>query len=201
MTATGQGPELAFCEPGNAVAMGKIHVRVVGAGRPERGAGLPAGTEALCGRDLDYGWDLDGDVTTESVDQRSRPRAGDGHVWLCRGCADAYTALATQGLLLTCHTDGIEEARMLRARKLTVTFDTLTTVDLAAHRYEIYFDGAWRHVRGATKTVNFFDRPIVRLDIANYATDGEDIYRTGGEVELRRVSWDGDVIDIPLAMM
>lgn len=83
-------PELAFCEPGNAVAMGKIHVRLVGAGQPARGAGLPAGTQALCGRYLDYGWDVDGDVASESIAEQSQPRATDSHVWLCHGCVDAY---------------------------------------------------------------------------------------------------------------
>lgn len=83
-------PEFSFCEPGNAVAMGKIHIRAVGAGQPARGAGLAAGTAALCGRHLDYGWDLDGDVTAHSVAEQSKPRPRDGHVWLCRGCVDAY---------------------------------------------------------------------------------------------------------------
>ncbi|WP_137726496.1 hypothetical protein [Prescottella subtropica] len=84
---------LAFCEPGNAVAMGKIHLRVAGSGNPDRGAGLPAGTHALCGRPLDYGWDIDGDVTTASVAEQLEPRVSDGHVWLCRSCADLHQSV------------------------------------------------------------------------------------------------------------
>ncbi|WP_420878971.1 hypothetical protein [Rhodococcus sp. (in: high G+C Gram-positive bacteria)] len=85
---------LAFCEPGNAVAMGKIHIRLLGNGNPERGTGFPAGTQALCGRHLDYGWDLDGAVTATSVAEQSHPRASDGHVWLCRNCTDHYQSTA-----------------------------------------------------------------------------------------------------------
>ena len=85
-------------------------------------------------------------------------------------------------------------------RKLTLTFDALTTVDLAAHRYEIYFAGEWRHIRSATRTVDAFRAPIVRLGIPSYSTAGEDIHETCGEVELRRVSRNGDVLDIPLVI-
>jgi hypothetical protein len=81
---------LTFCEPGNAVAMGKHHLRLLSEETPPRGAGFPSGTTALCTRDLGYGWDLPDDVTDEAVLAERTPRPGDQHVWLCASCAAAF---------------------------------------------------------------------------------------------------------------
>lgn len=80
----------AFCEPGDAIAMGKEHLRRLSPDTPSRGAGFPPGTEALCGRDLHFGWDLPGDVTAPEVELRTTPRPGDGQAWLCPRCTDAF---------------------------------------------------------------------------------------------------------------
>lgn len=79
----------AFCEPVTAAAMGKIHLRST-EGHPGSPAGLSAGTAALCGRDLRSGWDLELMATEESIAEAGRPRASDGHVWLCSLCAEQY---------------------------------------------------------------------------------------------------------------
>lgn len=82
-------PTYAFCESGNAVAMGVIHLRVVPDAR-SRGRGFPLGTEALCGKNLDFGWDVPGEVTADEVRKQSTPPPGDGVIWLCKRCAAQF---------------------------------------------------------------------------------------------------------------
>ena len=55
---------------------------------------LSSPTPPLCGREsVIRGWDLTSGVTAESVRLGSTPREGDGRVFVCRACADAYNAL------------------------------------------------------------------------------------------------------------
>lgn len=84
-------PLLAFCEPGNAMAMGKEHVRVVGPEGHKYGGGIPGA--ALCGRDLRKGWDLQRQVTADAIRTLGTARPGDGHVWLCADCGTAAQRL------------------------------------------------------------------------------------------------------------
>ncbi|WP_449651901.1 hypothetical protein [Tessaracoccus sp.] len=86
-------PLFAFCEPVNALPMGREHLRLVGDEGFKFGGGAPG--LALCGRDLMLGWDLERAVTVEVVTDLSSPRAGDGHVWLCPDCATGYLGRTT----------------------------------------------------------------------------------------------------------
>lgn len=85
---------LAYCEPSTAFALGRVHVRVLGP-VPLSPSGLPAGTVALCGRDVASGWDLPGDVSTDSLaaDAQLRP---DGVVLLCPACGKAAAAILVE---------------------------------------------------------------------------------------------------------
>lgn len=88
-------PEFAFCEPVHAVTLGPIHIRRVGEEGLKLGGGIPVAP--LCGREsVIRGWDLPDEVTPETVLADSTPRPGDGHVFLCRACTDAYNALTDQ---------------------------------------------------------------------------------------------------------
>ena len=85
---------LAFCEHSMAGPTSPEHIRRVGPEGLLPGGGAP-GT-ALCGRDLLRGWDLpQPPVTAEAVHRLRSPRAGDGRVFLCGGCADAALAIIT----------------------------------------------------------------------------------------------------------
>jgi hypothetical protein len=84
--------EFAFCEPVSATATSPWHIRRVGPEGLKLGGGIP--TPPLCGREsVIRGWDLTSAVTAESVRLGSTPREGDGRVFLCRACTDAYNAL------------------------------------------------------------------------------------------------------------
>lgn len=76
---------LAFCEPVHARPMGQEHIREVGPEGFKYGGGIPVA--ALCGFNVVMGWDMQRPVTPEAVKTLAAPRAGDGHVWLCGGCA------------------------------------------------------------------------------------------------------------------
>lgn len=85
-------PEFAFCEPVTATPTSPIHIRRVGEEGLKLGGGIPVAP--LCGREsVIRGWDLRGAVTPESVHDQSTPRSGDGRVFLCVKCAEAYNAL------------------------------------------------------------------------------------------------------------
>ena len=85
-------PEFAFCEPVTATPTSPWHIRRVGPEGLKLGGGIP--TAPLCGREsVIRGWDLTSGVTAESVRLGSTPREGDGRVFVCRACTDAYNAL------------------------------------------------------------------------------------------------------------
>jgi hypothetical protein len=84
-------PAFAFCEPVWATPTSHEHIRTVGEEGLKLGGGVP--NPALCGRDLRHGWDLKMEVTTESVTSLASPREGDGRVFLCPGCAEAFLTL------------------------------------------------------------------------------------------------------------
>lgn len=85
-------PEFAFCEPVSATDISPWHIRRVGPEGLKLGGGIP--TPPLCGREsVIRGWDLKGEVTPATVLADSTPREGDGRVFLCRACTDAYNAL------------------------------------------------------------------------------------------------------------
>lgn len=84
-------PQFAFCEPVTATPMSKEHIRPVGPEGLKLGGGVPV--PALCGRDLHMGWDLETPVTADMVDRLAAPRPGDGRVFLCGPCADAWRTL------------------------------------------------------------------------------------------------------------
>lgn len=87
-------PTFAFCEPVHATTESAIHIRHVGEEGLKLGGGIPVAP--LCGREsVIRGWDLPGAVTPESVHHQSTPRPGDGRIFLCRGCTEAYNALPT----------------------------------------------------------------------------------------------------------
>lgn len=81
-------PTYSFCEHVNATPTSPEHLRTVGDEGQKFGGGVPG--NALCGRDLRFGWDLATPVTDESVRALSSPRSGDGRVFLCRTCAAIY---------------------------------------------------------------------------------------------------------------
>ena len=85
-------PEFSFCEPVHATTESAIHIRRVGEEGLKLGGGIPVAP--LCGREsVIRGWDLKGAVTPETVLNQSTPRPGDGRIFLCRGCTDAYNTL------------------------------------------------------------------------------------------------------------
>jgi len=84
------GETLAFCEPVTATPFSHEHIRTVGPEGLKLGGGAP--NTVLCGRDLYGGWDLRSEVTPDLVLRLSTPREGDGRVFLCPECADAYQA-------------------------------------------------------------------------------------------------------------
>lgn len=77
--------EFSWCEPGQALPMGKRHLRRNSG--PLKLTGLGEAT-ALCGRDLKYGWDLPTSTDRVTVQALSTPRPGDGHVWACADCVE-----------------------------------------------------------------------------------------------------------------
>jgi hypothetical protein len=87
--------QLAFCEPVYARPMGTEHIREVGPEGLKLGGGIPVA--ALCGFDVIKGWDLNLPVTLLAIAALAGPLEGDGHVWLCPGCATVATALIGAG--------------------------------------------------------------------------------------------------------
>lgn len=81
-------PTHAFCEPVSATPTSYEHIREVGEEGLKPGGGVP--NLPLCGRDLRRGWDLKTPVTPDMVRTLAAPRPGDGRVFLCPRCADAY---------------------------------------------------------------------------------------------------------------
>jgi hypothetical protein len=91
----GRGAVLAFsfCEPVTAIAMGKWHIREVGPEGLKFGGGVP--NDALCGRELRFGWDMEAVFTAERALSMVTPREGDGHVFLCPACYQEYLVRAS----------------------------------------------------------------------------------------------------------
>lgn len=81
-------PSHAFCEPVHATPTSPEHIREVGDEGLKLGGGVP--NPALCGRDLRKGWDLSTPVTPDMVTRLAASREGDGRVFLCPACAEAY---------------------------------------------------------------------------------------------------------------
>jgi hypothetical protein len=86
--AAPSGARFSFCEPVTAVAMGRWHIREVGEEGLKTGGGVP--NDALCGRGLHRGWDLEYRMTPEFALQLVTPRDGDGHIALCPACYEAW---------------------------------------------------------------------------------------------------------------
>lgn len=84
--AVSETVQLAFCEPANAMALGKEHLRLLAPDASPTSVGLPRGTRALCGRDLTAGWDLPLAATREAIEHAASPRSSDGRVMLCSLC-------------------------------------------------------------------------------------------------------------------
>lgn len=86
--ATTGTPVYAFCEPVTATPTSFWHLRLVGPEGIKLGGGIPG--PVLCGRDLRNGWDLQSEVTVDSVVTGSQPRPSDGRIFVCPKCAAAY---------------------------------------------------------------------------------------------------------------
>lgn len=74
--------QYSFCEPVWAHPTSRIHVRNLEGGEPKYGGGI--NTPTLCGRLMDYGWDIPGDVDETSLD----------YMLTCVECVDEWMARA-----------------------------------------------------------------------------------------------------------
>lgn len=79
--------KLSFCEPGGASPWTRTHLREIGPEGRMPGGGIPGKT--LCDSNLRKGWDLDGDVTTASIQDALKPGMGA----LCQTCGSIGTQL------------------------------------------------------------------------------------------------------------
>jgi len=73
----------SFCEPVWATPTSRIHIREH---EGERKVGGGINTPTLCGRMMNYGWDLEGEVTVERIDARLAAETGP----TCPDCALAW---------------------------------------------------------------------------------------------------------------
>jgi hypothetical protein len=79
----------AFCEPSYATSYSREHIRIVDGDGLKTGGGIR--NRPLCGDDLMFGWDNEGEVTRANV---SAGLASDANAKVCPRCA-ALWSLAT----------------------------------------------------------------------------------------------------------
>lgn len=77
----------SFAEPAHQTGT-RWQIRVVGDEGRKPNGGIPAGRSALCGLDLERGWDVTAEITPSSVEgllERNRDMPT-----ICVGCAEIY---------------------------------------------------------------------------------------------------------------
>lgn len=75
-----------YCEPVTATTVSREHIRWSDDAAGKFGGGIVG--EALCGRSMDRGWDLDTDVEARGVAFRTQAHVNP----LCEKCADLWAA-------------------------------------------------------------------------------------------------------------
>lgn len=91
MSRWGRTPTYSFCEPSTATGM-RWHIRLLDDSGPWPNGGIPGECPALCGLDLQKGWDVNAPVDTAVVRLllARNEEAGPVGQSVCVRCANIY---------------------------------------------------------------------------------------------------------------